>query len=261
VLAAAACLAKYTNVVALPVLGVATLLAWRGAASGASRRGLVLMWALALLPIAGWMIRNQLLFGDPTATALKIDRLGWGRKPVSEWLDHPLFTLGGLGTFLGDLIATFWRGELAWYRHTLVSPLADRFYLLSSALCLALAALGALRSPDAARRRQDALAALMIVTSVSLLALLSLMYEFTETSNPSASRPFFVQGRLISAAIAPFLLLYLRGIEVATSALRGRAAALAAWSCVAAVIAVVGVSEVRLSLPVFASGYNWFHLP
>jgi hypothetical protein len=260
-LAAAASLAKFTNLAALPVLAVATLFAARNAATPADRRGLLLMWGVALAPLAFWLIRNQILFGDPTATALKIERLGWGRKPVAEWLDHPLFGFGGIAFFVSELVPTFWRGELAWYQRTLVSPAADRFYQLSTALFLSLAAVGVWRGRDREQRRLDACAFLMLVSGVALLGLLSLMYEFTETSNPPASRPFFVQGRLISAAMAPFLLLYLRGIQVATSPLVGIARPLAAWTCVAVAIAVIAASEAALSAPVFASEYNWFHLP
>jgi hypothetical protein len=260
-LAAAASLAKFTNVAVLPVLVVASFFAWRGATNPRSRWGLLLMWGVALVPLGFWLIRNQLVFGDPTATALKIQRLGWGRNPVSEWIDHPLFTLDGIAFFLSELVPTFWRGELAWYQRTLVSPFADRFYQLSTALFLALAGVGLWRGHDPAQRRLDACAVLMLVSGAGILGLLSLLYEFTETSNPPASHPFFVQGRLISAAMAPFLLLYLRGIQVATSPLRGIAQTIAAWTCVAIAIGVVVVSELQLSAPVFASEYNWFHLP
>ena len=73
--------------------------------------------------------------------------------------------------------------------------------------------------------------------------------------------PYFVQGRLISGVLVPFLVLYLRGIQVATSPLPGRARAPAAWCCVAAVVAVVVVSEIALSSKIFLSEYNWYHLP
>jgi hypothetical protein len=260
-LTAAASLAKFTNLAALPVLAVATFFAARSAANPAKRRGLLLMWGVALAPLAFWLIRNQILFGDPTATALKIERLGWGHKPFSEWLDHPLFGFDGIAFFVSELVPTFWRGELAWYQRTLVSPFADRFYQLSTALFLTLAGFGVWRGQDPAQRRLDVCAFLMLATGTAMLGLLSLMYEFTETSNPPASHPFFVQGRLISAAMAPFLLLYLRGIQVATSPLGGLARPVAAWTCVAVVIGVVGASEGLLSAPVFASEYNWFHLP
>jgi len=260
-LAAAASLAKFTNVAVLPVLAVATLFARRGGSRPAPGRGLAVMWGVALVPLAFWLVRNQLLFGDPTATALKVERLGWERKPISEWLDHPLFSFEGAGFFLRELVPTFWRGELAWHQRTLVSPAADGFYQLTTALFLGLAGVGLWRGRDPAQRRIDASAALMLVASVGILALLSLLYRFTESSNPPAGRPFFVQGRLISVAMAPFLLLYLRGIEVATSPLPPAARRVAAWACVAIAVGVIGASELRLSAPVFASEYNWFHLP
>jgi hypothetical protein len=87
------------------------------------------------------------------------------------------------------------------------------------------------------------------------------MFEFTAKTDPPASRPHFAHGRLISGAIVPFLVLYLRGIQVAVAGLPGRAGPVAGWVCVAAVAGVIAVSEISLTRDVFLSAYNWFHLP
>jgi hypothetical protein len=264
--AAAAVLAKYTNLALWVPLAAATAraLAARPPARSLRAEGgrWMVLWCLAALPVAAWLLRNQWLFGDPTASALKVERLGWGRKAFPETFDHPLFTPSGAWTFATDLLPTFWRGELAWHRATLFSRGADLFYTASSILALLLAGLG-LRGRGAARGAglAEGLALLAVLASVALLAALSLLFAFTETTNPSSLRPYFTQGRLIAGALVPFLLLYLRGIQVATSRLPGRLAAAAGWMGAAAAVAVVGASELRLTRAVFASPYNWFHLP
>jgi hypothetical protein len=264
--AAAAVLTKYTNLALLAPLAAGTVFALvtrPGARSLRAEGGALLaLWLLAAVPIAAWLVRNQLLFGDPTASALKVERLGWGWRAFHEYASHPLFTPSGAWTFLTDLLPTFWRGELAWHRATLASRGADLFYAGSSIPALLLAALG-LRGRSAAggARLAEGLAFAAVLASAALLAGLSLMFAFTDATNPSAERPYFTQGRLIAGALVPFLLLYLRGIQVATSRLPGRWAAVAGWACTAAVVAVVGASELHLTRDVFASPYNWFHLP
>lgn len=263
--AALACLAKYTNVVLLPVFVLCTVVASKRHVSSRAPSGLArwaLLWALFLIPVALWLARNQALFGDPTATALKIQRLGWKPKALADWWDHPIFTPSGLSFFVTELVPSFWRGELAWYRRTLGWRVSDTVYLVTSLLFVGLAA-WQLRRRDRRlpERLTEGAALLMLMTGTGLLGLLSLMYEFTDRSNPPASRPFFVQGRLIAACMVPFLILYLRGMSVAAARLRWRAGPDPTWAWVAAIVVVVTVSEIALSRPVFLSEYNWFHLP
>jgi hypothetical protein len=220
------------------------------------------MWALVAIPVAGWLIRNRLVFGDVTATAYKIERMGWGRREISEYFHHPIFTPSGLQTFVSELVPLFWRGELAWHRVPLAMPAADLFYTLSTLAFVVLAAFG-LRRRDrpAGRRLAEATALLLVAGYVAVLAGLSPLYVFHETSNPSAALPYFVQGRLISGALVPFAVLYVRGVQVAAGALPSGFVAAAAWTMLALTAAVATVSEVALHAPVFASAYNWFHLP
>jgi len=267
VVMALAFLSKYTNVALLAACALCTAIALRlrpGARKLHGQGGCLLaMWAFTAATCGAWLVRNLLVFGDLTGTAYKIERMGWGRKPLALYLDHPLFTFSGVRTFFGELIPLFWRGELAWYREPLASPLADGVYTATTVAFVALAAWGiARRERPRTARLAEAVALVSVLGSVALLAGLSLPYVFHETSNPSAQLPYFVQGRLISGALAPFLLLYLRGIAVATSRLpTARAAATAAWVCLGAVMCVAVVSEARLHWVVFASEYNLFHLP
>jgi hypothetical protein len=110
-------------------------------------------------------------------------------------------------------------------------------------------------------RLAEGAALVAVLAALAILVVLSLVFTFHESSNPPVHQPYFVQGRLISGVMVPFALLYVRGLEVATSALPARWRGRAAWGGLAALLSLVAVSELSLSRVVFASAYNWFHLP
>lgn len=263
---AAAFLAKYTNAALLVACGICTFAAARRRPDARRFRGeggrLLVMWTAIAVPVGAWLLRNQVVFGDITATTYKIERMGWGRRDLSEYFDHPIFTPAGFGTFVSELVPLFWRGELAWHRIPLAAPTADLFYTLTTLAFFVLAVLGLRRRdrPDD-RRFAEGLAVLLVGGYVAILAGLSPLYVFHETSNPSAQLPYFVQGRLISGALVPFAVMYVRGAQVAAGALPARFASPAAWALLGLAVAVAIVSEVALHVPVFASAYNLFHLP
>jgi hypothetical protein len=263
---AVAFLSKYTNVALLGVCGLCTAIAVSRRPGARVLRGeggrLLAMWAVIATAAGVWLIRNLLVFGDLTGTAFKIERMGWARKPVSDYLDHPLFSPSGVHAFVGKLIPLFWRGEMAWHRAPLAWPWADGFYTATTLAFVALAVLGLRRRVrGGSKRLAEGMALVTLLASVAILAGLSLMYVFHETSNPTARLPYFVQGRLISGVLVPFLLLYVRGIQVAMARLPGRASPAAAWACLALVAGVAVVSEAALHAQVFGSQYNLFHLP
>ena len=72
----------------------------------------VLLVAAAGVPIACWLARNYLVFGDLTGYALNNRFKTWTPKPVSEYWHHPIFTPGGFQVFWNELIRTFWRGQM-----------------------------------------------------------------------------------------------------------------------------------------------------
>jgi hypothetical protein len=256
---AAAFLCKYPNAALMLSGAVCCGAVWRSppVASGAGRRW-GLFWGVALLPPLLWLGRNAWVGGDASGTAFKVETLGWGRKPLAEVLDHPLFTPAGVVEFLGGLVPRFWRGELVWYRYELAWPPADAVYLASTLLLLTLAAAALTRRARApAMRLAEASALTATLAGVGILALLSLIFVFHDTSVPSAQHPYFVQGRLISGVLVPFALLWVRGLEVATA----RLPAAVGWALLAALAALALGSEVWLAAPVFASPYNAFHLP
>lgn len=265
-LTAAAFLTKYTNATLLAVCALCTaysLARHPGARSLRAEGGRwLLLWSLIALPIGFWLVRNQLLFDDPLGTAVKLEWLGWGRKGFADYWDHPIFTPSGLFAFVTELIPTFWRGQLAWYRTTLHQSGADLCYTGSTLVCLVLAAFGLRRrSGSQAAPLLEGLAWAALLASVAVLVGLSLAFAFTETSDPPVTKPYFTHGRLISGVLVPFLVLYLRGIQVAVGALPGRARSAAAWGCLAVLIGVIAVSEISVTREVFLSAYNWFHLP
>jgi hypothetical protein len=264
--AAAALLTKYTNLALVPVYATATLYALWARPSARRLRGeggrWVVTWLLLLLPVCAWLVRNQILFEDFVGTSYKLERMGWGRKSFSEYWDHPLFTPSGFAGFVGDLIPRFWRGQLAWYRTTLAWSPADAFYTFTTLIFLAAAAIGLRRrGRSESARGIESLGFVALITSVATLAGLSLLFVYGEKTDPSLAKPYFSHGRLIAGVLVPFLWLYLRGIQVAGSALPERLRRPAAWAVLGVVAAVCLVSEVALTREIFASRYNWFHLP
>ena len=265
-LTSAALLTKYTNLALAFVcaLCTATALARRPDARSVWGEGgrWIVVWLLVLVPVGFWLVRNQLLFDDWLGTSRKIERMGWERKTFAELWHHPIFTPAGFATFVGDLIPRFWRGQLAWYRTTLAWAGADLFYTGSSLLLLLAAALGLRRRAGSGTAPLlEGMSWAALLASVACLAALSLPFVYGEKTDPSQAKPYFSHGRLISGVIVPFLVLYLRGIQVLCSRLPGRAAAAAAWGGVAVVVLVVAVSEIAVTREIFVSGYNWFHLP
>ncbi len=229
----------------------------------------LLFWGVFLLPPLVWLLRNQVLGGELTGTAFKVETLGWVRKPFLAWWDHPVFTPAGLFTFVRHLVPSFWRGELVWETRTLAWPAVDALYLATTLVFLLLAALGlrrSERSPDGSERSfaarvGEGAALCAVLAGAGLLIWLSLLFHFPDRANPSASFPYFVEGRLVSGVLVPFALLYVRGIEVATSRLPAAWRSWAAWGVLTAVIGISATSEVLLSRPVFLSAYNAYHLP
>ncbi len=263
-LLAAALLTKWTNAALWVVAAAASLHAIarsspRMAASGFGWK-LALQWTLALAPTLLWCGRSLHLYGDPTGSALKVARLGWGRKPLGDWLHHPIFSPSGFFDFVTGLVPTFWRGELAWHRTDLALPAIDVLYTASTLVLLVLALAG-LRGREPGRFLAEGLATVAVTVATGLLAVLSLAFVFDATTNPSATRPYFVQGRLISGVLLPFLLVYMRGLEVAFARLPARAGRRLGWAALVSLALAVFVSELTLAWPVFASEYNAFHLP
>jgi hypothetical protein len=260
---AATGLVKTSN---LPLVAVAAVVVvfkvWRlikaGRLRAASSR-LALLALCAALPIGGWLAWNRFTFGDFTGSAQKIERLGWTLKPFSDWWQHPIFAPHGLGTFWSELMASFWRGEFVWHGQPLASPTVDAFYWISSAILIGLGVASLLARTDAIRPQRPALwfGFWSLAASIALLVVLSVAFDFGNCLAPSREHPYFTAGRLVSGALIPFLLLYVRGLDWALSRAGNDRPQL---FVLVGIVLLMTISEIVVSSPAFYSKYNWFHL-
>src|SRR5262249_2410474 len=215
---AATCLTKLSNVplvaVALAVI-VARIIT---VILRTPRAGLVAIAALisfAAIPVGTWMMWTKFHFGDLTGSTAKISLLGWTRKPLGDWWQHPIFTPRGVWTFWSDLIASFWRGEVSWHGQPLRWRGADGFYAGSSLLLLAAAIAGLRQQAGLSGFQRQAIgsAILIVLAGVAVLALLSIQFDFGNCINPSREHPYFTSGRLLSGALIPFAVVYVYGLS------------------------------------------------
>jgi hypothetical protein len=181
--------------------------------------------------------------------------------PAGRILAHPIFTPSGLAYFWGETVPRFWRGEFVWRLVPLASGWSDRFYSWSSLACLAAAAFvlfSTWRSADREERLVNGTSWLVFAGSMLFLVLVSVSYDFHDCWYPSRERPYVTSGRLLLGALVPFAALYLQGLERILGWVR---LARFRWLVVGVIAAVMVGSEIAVSRPVFASAYNWFHLP
>lgn len=261
---AASWLTKTTSNVPLIVVAVAMigLRLYTLAKKGEGRRvapAYALLFAAAAVPIGSWVAWSVSHWGDATGGAAKIKYLGWTVKPVTLWLRHPIFTPSGAWEFWSGTIASFWRGELVWGLTRMALPSTDALYVISSLVFVGAAAVALVRAQLApATRRALWLALASFAAAVGNLAFLSLIFDFHECVYPSAEHPYFTSGRLATGAMIPFVLLYAWGLTQLTRRFvseRGR------FAILAAMLAVMLVSQIASNRVAFGSLYNWAHTP
>jgi hypothetical protein len=202
-------------------------------------------------------VRNRLTLGDWTGTSAKIQQLTWTPKPLSEVLNHPVFTAGGLTAYLYHLTVNFFGGDSTWHGAPARSAVADVFFLASSAVLPVVGLAVALRRGRTEPRARLAavMACLAVVAFLGGLTFLSMRFDFHDCAYPSQQFPFFTSGRLIAGGLVPFLALYAYGLR----ALVGRRPALIA-AATAVVVAVMVLGQEPFLKGALASQYNWFHL-
>jgi hypothetical protein len=261
---AVTCLAKTTNMPLLLVAGIALIIKIRNLAKSGRLGSVLLPFAVVVLfagaPIAVWFAWNYHTFGDLTATASKVDFLGWTRKPLSDWWSHPILTLNGLKEFWPELIASFWRGEFIWHGKRLAEQAIDAFYWVSSTLAIGVALISLL--PRLAKLTDFQREALWIAFSsfailVLFVALLSMAFDFGPSPYPSREHPFFTSGRLLIGGAVPFFLLYSYAINWVLSRISR------AWLRMilfGVLVALITGPQTALNWPAFSSRYNFFHL-
>jgi hypothetical protein len=88
--------------------------------------------------------------------------------------------------------------------------------------------------------------------------LVSVSFDFGTSFYPSRQLPFLPSGRLIMGSLVPFLILYLGGLEALLGWLR---LSFMRIPVLIVIIDLMVMSQIGYSVQVFASQYNWFHLP
>lgn len=215
--------------------------------------------AASMLPVI-WMLRNYVVMGDLTGGKAKAHDLGWTVKPLTQVFNHPLFSFSGLRYFILELTRRFWRGEYVWHNLPMRSPLADRIYLIStavfiSAFIVAFIARRAALSPI--EKLFGILSLFLVISSFFFLAVISLPFDFHGCAYPSRSLPYFVSGRIISGAILPFVFMYASGLGLVANIFRRWVSPALVLTCI--IVFTLG-SEVWIRSVVFSSPYNFFAL-
>jgi hypothetical protein len=261
---AATCLVKATNIPLLLVAALALIFKITNSTERTTLRYLfapvAVLIGFAAVPIALWFAWNLHTFGDLTATASKIDFLDWTRKPLTKWLPHPIFTLMGLEEFWPQSIASFWRGEFIWHGQRLASQLNDGFYWTSSTLVILFTASGLIwwfAKLTRFQRQSLWLALWSFIVLLLLLVVLSIAFDFGRCIYPSHEHPYFTSGRLLSASVVPFVLLFSYALKCVLLWIPARWPRMILF---AGIIVLIAVSQCVLERPVFSSRYNFFHL-
>ena len=261
---AATYLSKITNVPLLAITTVAVVFkAWQKIRLEKSRESSLALAAFlccAELPVIVWTAWCRAHFGDATGSAIKAHFLGWTTKPFTQWWHHPIFSPGGLWSYVSGQLGTFWQGELWWGGPRLCLPGTDTIYTLLSLTLLA-AALPTL-SPrlsnvTSAQSRVWQLALACFTTELGFFGLMSIVYDFHNCPNPSREHPYFEAGRMMLGALIPFLLLFVYGLDRVLN----RFGRTVKFITLMAMLGAMLTLEIATDRPAFSSEYNWFHLP
>ena len=261
---AATFLTKLSNLPLLAVAAVFIALKTRRLAAAkklsAALPSLLVLAVVAGLPAGLWMAWCQHNFGDVFGAEAKIAFLGWTHKPFAEWWTHPLFTPRGLWTFVSELLATFWQGEMLWHRVPLTLPWVGVAYTALTVFFLAVAVVAIKRPSGGApesQRPELAFSFCLVAATVIFLGFLSIRYDFHDCFNPSRDHPYFTSGRLLLGALIPFLLLFLYGMDRALIRFQNN------WVrplALGGMILFMVISEIITDWKIFPNAYNWFHM-
>lgn len=260
--AAMTVLVKYSNIAILLLLALACGRKCRSTGRGALRQncgGGALALLSAGLPLAGWAIRNKLALGDWSGAGEKISYLGWTSKPLSDWGDHPLFSLQGLAYFWHELIARLWRGEIVWHLEPLTPPPADGLFVWMTTILLVAAGIrwGLSWRTGARKLESDGDLLLAVVASVLFLAWCSVAFDFGACLYPSRQVPYMVSGRLMFGVFVPLVILCLRGSEFLFCRWLPKAGPAIV---IAALLATSIICWGAVMKTTAGSQYNWYHM-
>ncbi len=242
---------------------VLTLWAWTKQSLANSTKKISMVLGAVLVSLSApviWMLRNYLVIDDVTGSRAKTAQLTWTVKPLGEILHHPIFSLGGVSYFLGNLVRAFWRGEYEWHGFTMSWPPADWLYLLSTLVAVTAFAVHVFsnwKKSPLNQRVVECQSLLLVFGSVLFMAAISLPYDFQNCPNPSREHPFFVSGRIISGALLPFALIYTAGIESLLRPIRKWIPPAAVLGCLLVFVTIV---EFQVRRVAFSSPHNFFAL-
>ncbi|MGH7941334.1 MAG: hypothetical protein ACREFR_09710, partial [Limisphaerales bacterium] len=261
---AATYLAKTTNIPLLMAAAVFSVLkVYLDLRNGRLQKplpNLAAFLSCAALPILAWMTWCKSNYGDCTGSKIKIEYLGWTLKAFGDWWHHPIFTPAGLWTYLSGQLGTFWQGEFCWHDKPMALPFSNNIYsILSLLLPAAILPVLVRASPVAHSSQRFALLLSLAscIAGLGFFALMSVVYDFHDCSNPSRGHPYFQAGRMILGVLIPFLLCFVYGLD----RILDRFGDTAKFIVLATLIFVMVGTEISSDLPVFSNGYNWFHLP
>lgn len=223
---------------------------------------LLALLAAVIVPLIIWIGFILDTSGDITGASHKIEYFGWTVKPFSEWGNHPLFTLQGIGYFLSELTRTFWRGEFVWHLERVASKGADIIYIVTTLIFGTTGIAGIIserKNVSSDKKYLNYLLIFILVSYILFLMILSIRYDFGDCPYPSKEFPYFTSGRLILASLVPFLVIYIKGIEIIAAKISKRI------DPIIVIILIVLYSSFSqfaacIERGVFASPYNFFHL-
>lgn len=220
----------------------------------AARPALLKFFLFAWIPLFCWMTWNYQVFGDVFASEEKIRHLGWTHKPLSDWLDNSMLTFERTGLFWREIMVTFWRGELIFHLKRVAFPVLDVLFWLSSLIFLVLALVTRGIISDGLLRMATRWSFVLLIVYIIVL---SLMFDYGSCGYPSRLMPFFSSGRLLWGALIPFTLLYVGGYNFLFSWIGNpNVRYLLFWL----ILISVTITEAMISIPVFESRYNFFHM-
>jgi 4-amino-4-deoxy-L-arabinose transferase-like glycosyltransferase len=176
-LVAATFLTKASNIAVIPFAALVILIkiirAYRQKQVKQYLPALIAFVLAAIVPIAIWLGRNYILFGDAVGAAASIKLDTWTIKPLSKMFNHPILTPSGFIYFISELTKTFWRGEFVWHTRIIASPFMDWFYVISSGVFLFALVLDKTGS-DRSCRTALAGSLFVVIVSIVFLAFMSM---------------------------------------------------------------------------------------
>ncbi|MCC6372953.1 MAG: hypothetical protein IT236_18260 [Bacteroidia bacterium] len=215
------------------------------------------LFASVAIPVGLWFLWNLSTHGDLTASEAKIRHFHWTTKPFSQLLNTNFLTIHGICHFWTEIMITFWRGELVWNSRSLAMGGMDLFYWASSLLFFLSAVFGYFKLYNKNEKLLTAIAIWSFLSALLFIVLLSLNFDFRGSVYPCWENPYFISGRLISAALIPFIILYLKGFDNLLSLFTSERFRIILLILIALSITT---SEIIINKNVFGSNFNLFSL-